>query len=73
MQKEPGVRKNKQAQEETRLRLVDYLRKKKGTQKSAAEIFNITERAVNKIWNKYLVEGKRSLYSKNEVYKAAKK
>lgn len=73
MQKKPGVRKNKQAQEETRLRLVDYLRKKKGTQKSAAEIFNITERAVNKIWNKYLVEGKRSLYSKKRGVQGGKK
>jgi len=71
--KTKGIRKNKQAQEETRLRLVNYLRKKKGTQKSAAEIFCITQRAVNKIWNKYLIEGKRSLYSKKRGIQGGKK
>jgi transposase len=73
LMKKQGIRKNKQAQEETRLRLVEYLRKKKGTQKSAAEIFCITERAVNKIWSKYLVEGKRSLYSKKRGVQRGKK
>lgn len=53
-------RKNKDAQEETRLRMADYLRKNLGTQKQAAEIFGITERAVNKIWALYKTGGKRS-------------
>jgi transposase len=66
-------RKNKHAQEETRLRLVEYLRKKTGTQKSASEIFGITERAANKIWNKYLSEGKRSLYNKKRGVQGGKK
>lgn len=65
MQKEKvKTRKNKLAQEETRFRLVEYLKKKRGTQKQCAEIFGITERAVNKIWNGYKAAGKRSLYSK---------
>lgn len=57
-------RKNKEAQEETRFRIIDYLKNNRGTQKQAAEIFSLTERAVNKIWNKYKTEGKRSLYNK---------
>src|SRR5262245_34197803 len=73
MQKQTRTRKNKQAQEETRLRLVEYLRKKKGKQKQAAEIFRITERSVNKIWNRYKSEGKRSLYSKKRGVKGGKK
>ena len=57
-------RKNQDAQEETRLRVADYLRKKLGTQKQAAEIFGITERAVNKIWAQYKAGGKRALRSR---------
>ena len=54
-------RKNKQAQEETRFRVADYLRNKRGTQKEAAVIFGITERAVSGIWSKYKKGGKRAL------------
>jgi transposase len=67
------TRKNRQAQEETRLRVVDCLRKKLGTQKQAAEIFAITERTVNKIWNKYKAAGKRGLYSRKRGVKQGKK
>lgn len=66
-------RKNKDAQEECRFLIVDYLNKKRGTQKQAAEIFSVTERAVNKIWNKYKSEGKRSLISKKRGVKGGKK
>ncbi|MBI1307517.1 MAG: helix-turn-helix domain-containing protein [Bacteroidetes bacterium] len=66
-------RKNKYAQEETRFRIVDYLKNKRGTQKQAAKIFGVTERAVNKIWNKYKTEGKRSLLSKKRGVKEGKK
>ena len=57
-------RKNKQAQEETRFRVAEYLRKKLGTQKQAGIVFGITERAVNKIWAQYKEGGKRALASK---------
>lgn len=57
-------RKNQDAQEETRLRVADYLRKNLGTQRQAAEIFGITERAVNKIWARYGAGGKRALRSR---------
>jgi len=66
-------RKNKEAQEETRFRIVDYLKNKRGTQKQAAEIFSVTERAVNKIWNKYKTEGKRSLVNKKRGVKGGMK
>jgi len=66
-------RKNKQAQEETRFRVADYLRRKSGTQKQAAEIFGITERAVNKIWAQYREGGKKSLYSSKRGARGGKK
>ncbi len=57
-------RKNKQAQEETRFRVAEYLRKKLGTQKQASIVFGITEPGVNKIWAIYKQGGKRALRSK---------
>jgi transposase len=62
-------RKNKDAQEECRFRIVDFLKKKRGTQKQAAEIFSVTERAVNKIWSKYKTGGRRSLLNKKRGVK----
>lgn len=66
-------RKNKEAQEESRFRIVEYLKKKLGTQRQAAEIFCVTERSVNKIWNKYKVSGKRSLENKKRGAKGGRK
>ena len=43
------TRKNKEAQEETRIRVSEFLKKKLGTQKEASDLFGITERAVNVI------------------------
>lgn len=57
-------RKNQSAQEEIRYRIVAYLKKKLGTQKQAAEIFSVTERSVNKVWNKYKRSGLRSLQNR---------
>ena len=62
-------RKNKDAQEEIRFRVADYLRKKLGTQKQAAEIFGLTERGVNKIWARYRAGGKRALGNKKRGVK----
>src|SRR5665811_251471 len=66
-------RKNKQAQEETRFRVAYYLRNKRGTQKEAAGIFGITERAVSGIWSRYKKGGKRALRSKKRGSSQGKK
>ena len=66
-------RKNKSAQEETRFRVAEYLKKKLGTQRQASEIFGITERAVNKIWSQYKQGGKKALYSKKRGVQGGKK
>ena len=73
MAKQNKKRKNKQAQEETRYRVVAFLNKRMGTQKKAAELFGISERAVNKIWAQYKAGGKRSLQSKKRGVKEGKK
>lgn len=66
-------RKNQYAQEEIRFRVADYLRKKSGTQKQASVVFDITERAVNKIWAQYKKGGKQALKSKKRGVNQGKK
>lgn len=73
MGKKVKRRKNKQAQEETRIRVATYLRNKKGTQKQASEIFGITERSVNKIWAAYKKGGMKALRSKKRGVKEGNK
>jgi transposase len=64
---------NKDAQEAIRFKIIDYLRKKIGTQKQCAEIFGLEERSVNRIWNKYQKEGKAALTSKKRGVQGGKK
>lgn len=60
--KKPDARKLvPQAQEAIRLRIVDYLKAEKGTQKQAAEIFQVSISAVEKIWRQYKEAGVRAL------------
>jgi transposase len=66
-------RKNQYAQEENRFQIVEYLKHKRGTQKQAALTFGVTERTVNKVWNKYKSLGKRSLSAKKRGVKQGKK
>jgi transposase len=66
-------RNTKETQEANRLRIIEFLKNKTGTQKKAAEIFGITERAVNKIWARYRNGGKRSLLSKKRGVREGKK
>ena len=64
---------SKEVQEATRLKVVNYLKKKLGLQSECAQIFGMTERSVNRIWNKYKNEGKPSLYSKKRGVRGGKK
>lgn len=72
-QKQVKKRGKKEAQEAIRIRVVDYLKKRLGTQKQCAEIFGLTERSINRIWNRYKEEGKRGLASKKRGVKGGKK
>ena len=73
MRSKVKTRYSQQAQELVRFKVADYLRKKLGTQKQCAEIFGISEMAVNRIWAKYKKGGKRALYSKKRGIKGGKK
>src|SRR3970282_407108 len=64
---------NQQSQEAIRLKVVDYIKKKLGTQKQAAEIFGIRPRSVRRIWAKYKAGGRHALRNKKRGIKGGKK
>src|SRR3982751_615664 len=65
MKKKQDARKlSPQAQEALRLRIVDYLKTGKGTQKQAAEIFAFSIDAIKKIWKRYKQGGVKALKRK---------
>ena len=70
MQKTRG---NKDVQESTRLKVCNYLKKKLGTQKQAAEIFGLSIRSVNRIWATYKIKGSRGVKSKKRGVQGGKK
>lgn len=63
-QKQSQERGSKDSQEVIRKRVVSYLKHKRGTQKQASVIFEIAERSVRRIWQKYKSGGSRSILSK---------
>jgi transposase len=61
----PDARKlSPDAQEALRLRIADFLRKGKGTQREAADIFQVSLPAVKKIWKQYREHGRKALKQK---------
>lgn len=62
--KQKVERGNKESQEAKRLLVAGYLRKKIGTHKQAATIFQLSKSAVDKIWMRYRLNGKQGLTAK---------
>ena len=74
MKKEEIKKRGSQVSQETiRIKVAEYLKKKIGSQKEAAEVFGITERAVNRIWARYKTKGKRSLQNRKRGVSGGKK
>jgi len=63
----------KAAQEKVRHLVVDFLQKKKGTQKKAAELFGLSLDGVHRIWKRYKASGRRGLDSKKRGMQGGKK
>lgn len=53
-----------QAQEVLRLRIADFLRRGKGSQAQAADLFELSLIAVKKIWKRYKAGGRKALLKK---------
>lgn len=63
----------KDSQETKRVLVIDYLKKKKGTHLQAAELFQLSKSAVDKIWTRYKQKGLRGLVSKKRGVQGGKK
>lgn len=64
---------SKDAQAKVRLLVIDFLRKKKGTQQKCSELYGITLNAVQKIWRKYKDRGTRGILPKKRGVRGGKK
>ncbi|MFN5849018.1 MAG: IS630 family transposase [Chitinophagales bacterium] len=67
------IRGTKDSQETKRKLVVSYLKKKKGTHKQAAELFELSKSAVDKIWTRYKASGLRGLTAKKRGVSRGKK
>lgn len=73
MQNKTATRGDKSVQESIRKKVVSYLKKGLGTQKQAAEIFELNIRSVNRIWVNYKAIGIKSTVSKKRGVQGGKK
>ncbi len=73
MQNKDGRNRTASAQAAIREQIVAYLKKKKGTQEQAAEIFGLNIRSVNRIWAKYKKGGNRNIKEKKRGVREGKK
>ncbi|MBD0286955.1 MAG: helix-turn-helix domain-containing protein [Flavisolibacter sp.] len=64
MRKQDARSLHPEAQETLRLRIADFLKEHKGTQKEAADIFQVSLRAVEKIWKQFKEGGRKALKQK---------
>jgi len=73
MAKKDGRNRSASAQGTIRKQVVVYLKKKKGSQQEAAEIFGLSNSGVEKIWRKYREGGNRGIEEKKRGVREGKK
>jgi len=73
MAKKDGRYRTASAQATIREQVVDFLKKKRGTQNQALEIFGLSQSGVEKIWRKYKTQGKRGIIEKKRGVQGCKK
>lgn len=66
-------RKTQKEQEQTRIEIVKFLNEGKGTQKTAAKLFGVSESAVSNIRNRFLKKGWEGLHNAKRGVKEGKK
>jgi transposase len=72
MKHQDGRKLGAEAQEAIRLRIAAFLKDKRGTQRQAADIFQVSLRAVEKIWKHYRQGGEKSLLTKKRGPKTSR-
>lgn len=73
MLKKDGRNRTASSQATIREQVVDFLKKKRGTQKEALEIFGLSQSGIEKIWRKYKNEGKGGITEKKRGVQGGKK
>jgi len=73
MAKKDGRYRTASTQATIREQVVDFLKKKRGTQNQALEIFGLSQSGVEKIWRKYKTQGKRGIIEKKRGVQGGKK
>ena len=73
MAKKDGRYRTASAQATIREQVVEYLKKKRGTQHQASEIFGLSQSGIEKIWRRYKTEGKRGIIEKKRGVQGGKK
>lgn len=73
MGKKDGRNRTASAQATIREQAVGFLKKKKGTQKQASEIFGLSQSGIEKIWRKYKTGGRPGIREKKRGVQGGKK
>lgn len=73
MDKKDGRNRTASAQATVREQAVDFLKKNRGTQKQASEIFGLSQSGIEKIWRKYKVDGKPGIRERKRGVQGGKK
>lgn len=73
MAKKDGRYRTASAQATIREQVVDFLKKKRGTQNDVSEIFGLSQSGVEKIWRKYKTQGQRGISEKKRGVQGGKK
>lgn len=73
MKQKDGRNRTASAQATIREQVIDYLKKKRGSQAQAAEIFGLHIRSVNRMWARYKVGGTRNIKANKRGVKGGKK
>jgi transposase len=73
MAKKDGRNRTATSQATVREQVVGFLKKKRGTQKEASEIFGLSQSGVEKIWRKYKANGKHGIRERKRGVQGGKK
>jgi transposase len=73
MTKKDGRNRTAATQATVREQVVGFLKKKRGTQKEASEIFGLSQSGVEKIWRKYKADGKHGIRERKRGVQGGKK
>ena len=73
MQSKDGRHRTASSQETIRIQVIDFLKKKRGSQQQAADIFGLHVRSVNRMWHRYRHGGSRAIQAKKRGVQGGKK